>query len=109
MKKILAVFVTIIFATSLSLALAGCKKAEEKAQTTKVAAPIQKAAPATNVSPASPASAVPAVKDQQAPEAASSAKKPKRQLKSCYDEAKAKDLRGEERSRFMTDCIRSIK
>ena len=108
MKKIFAVIVAILFVASLSLLVVGCKKAEEKAQTSKAVAPAQKMAPAIKVPSASKDAS--AIKNPPAPEAAHPDNKSKQQqFRSCFDEAKAKALKGEERSKFMTDCIRAIK
>jgi ABC-type oligopeptide transport system substrate-binding subunit len=54
MKKILAIFVAMLFVASLSLAVAGCKKAEETApaEAPKVEAPVTQPAPAATAVPA---------------------------------------------------------
>lgn len=57
MKKIFAIFVAMLFVASLSLAVVGCKKAEETAPAPEATtAPAPEAAPA----PAPVATAVPA-------------------------------------------------
>jgi len=57
MKKIFAIFVAMLFVASLSLAVVGCKKAEETAPApAATAAP----APAPEAAPAPAATAVPA-------------------------------------------------
>jgi hypothetical protein len=56
MKKIFAIFVSMLFVASLSLSVVGCKKAEETAPAPKVEAP----APAATAVPAPAATAVPA-------------------------------------------------
>jgi len=59
MKKIFAIFVAMLFVASLSLAVVGCKKAEETAPA-PVAAPAPEAAPVATAVPAPVATAVPA-------------------------------------------------
>ena len=56
MKKIFAIFVAMLFVASLSIAVVGCKKAEETAPAPTVEAP----APAATAVPAPAATAVPA-------------------------------------------------
>ena len=48
MKKIFAIFISMLFVASLSLAVVGCKKAEEQApaEAPKVEAPVAQPAPA---------------------------------------------------------------
>ena len=48
MKKIFAIFIAMLFVASLSLAVVGCKKAEEPApaEAPKVEAPVAQPAPA---------------------------------------------------------------
>ena len=63
MKKIFAIFISMLFVASLSLAVVGCKKAEEPApaETPKVEAPVaQPGAPGAPGAPAPAATAVPA-------------------------------------------------
>jgi hypothetical protein len=62
MKKIFAIFVAMLFAASLSLAVAGCKKAEETApaEAPKVEAPVAQPAPAATAVPAPEAAPTPA-------------------------------------------------
>lgn len=58
MKKIFAIFVAMLFVASLSLAVVGCKKAEEPApaEAPKVEAPVAPApAPEAAPAPAAPA------------------------------------------------------
>ena len=55
MKKIFAIFVAMLLVASLSLAVVGCKKAEEAAP-----APEATTAPAPEAAPAPVATAVPA-------------------------------------------------
>jgi len=57
MKKIFAIFVSVLFFASLSLAVVGCKKAEEQkpAETPKVEAPAATPAPAATAVPAATA------------------------------------------------------
>jgi hypothetical protein len=62
MKKIFANFISMLFVASLSLAVVGCKKAEEPApaEAPKVEAPVAQPAPAATAVPAPAATAVPA-------------------------------------------------
>jgi hypothetical protein len=59
MKKLFAIFVAMLFVASLSLAVVGCKKAEEPApaEAPKVEAPV---APAPEAAPAPAPEAAPA-------------------------------------------------
>ncbi|MEQ8203144.1 MAG: hypothetical protein ABRQ31_05120, partial [Smithellaceae bacterium] len=68
MKKIFAIFVSVLFVASLSIAVVGCKKAEEPkpAETPKVEAPAAVPAPAATAAPA-------ATEAPAAPEAAATA------------------------------------
>lgn len=61
MKKIFAILVSVLFFASLSIAVVGCKKAEEQkpAEAPKVEAPAAQPAPAATAVPAA-ATAVPA-------------------------------------------------
>jgi hypothetical protein len=52
MKKIFAIFVAMLFVASLSLAVTGCKKAEETVPAPKVEAPVAQPAPAATAVPA---------------------------------------------------------
>lgn len=54
MKKIFAIFVAMLFVASLSLAVVGCKKAEETApaEAPKVEAPVAQPAPVGTAVPA---------------------------------------------------------
>jgi preprotein translocase subunit SecG len=53
MKKVLAILVTVCFVASLSLAVVGCKKEEQKpAEAPKVEAPAAQPAPAATAAPA---------------------------------------------------------
>lgn len=63
MKKILAIFISVLFFASLSIAVVGCKKEEQKpAEAPKVEAPAATPAPAATAAPAAPAAtAAPAV------------------------------------------------
>lgn len=62
MKKVLAIFVSVLFLASLSLAAVGCSKEEPKQEAAPaVAAPAAPAAPAeTPAAPAAPAAEAPA-------------------------------------------------
>jgi hypothetical protein len=61
MKKLFAIFVAMLFVASLSLALVGCKKAEETpAEAPKVEAPVAQPAPVGTAVPAAVGTAVPA-------------------------------------------------
>ena len=62
MKKIFAIFISMLFVASLSLAVVGCKKAEEPApaEAPKVEAPVAQPAPVGTVVPAPVGTAVPA-------------------------------------------------
>lgn len=61
MKKIFAIFVAMLFVASLSLAVVGCKKAEETAPAPEATtAPAPAPAPAPEAAPAPVATAVPA-------------------------------------------------
>jgi hypothetical protein len=53
MKKIFAIFISMLFVASLSLAVVGCKKAEEPApaEAPKVEAPVAQPAPAGTAVP----------------------------------------------------------
>jgi len=53
MKKVLAIFVSMIFLASLSIAVLGCKEAPKQDAAPKVEAPAAPAAPAA--APAAPA------------------------------------------------------
>jgi|WetSurMetagenome_2_1015567.scaffolds.fasta_scaffold495357_1 hypothetical protein len=107
MKKIMAIFVTMLFVTSLYFAVVGCKKAaEETAPAPKVQAPVAQPAPAATATPAPAATATP---EQSQKAESPSQKNPRKQLSSCYEQAKAKALMGDERKKFMTDCIRAIR
>ena len=66
MKKIFAIFISMLFVASLSLAVVGCKKAEEQApaEAPKVEAPVAQPAPVGTAVPA------PAPAPAPAPEAA---------------------------------------
>ncbi len=55
MKKIFAIFVSVLFFASLSLAIVGCGKEEKKAEAPKVEAPAATPAPAATAVPAAPA------------------------------------------------------
>mgnify|MGYP006902030180 FL=1 len=72
MKKIFAILVAMLFVASLSLAVVGCKKAEETApaEAPAVEAPAPEAAPA----PAPEAAPAPAPEAAPVPEAAPAAK-----------------------------------
>jgi hypothetical protein len=54
MKKIFAIFISMLFVASLSLAVVGCKKAEEPApaEAPKVEAPVAQPAPVGTAVPA---------------------------------------------------------
>ena len=54
MKKVFAIFISMLFFASLSLAVVGCKKAEEQApvEAPKVEAPVAMPAPAATAVPA---------------------------------------------------------
>ena len=54
MKKIFAIFISMLFVASLSLAVVGCKKAEEPApaEAPKVEAPVAQPAPVATAVPA---------------------------------------------------------
>ena len=52
MKKMFAIFVAMLFVASLSLAVVGCKKAEEPAPAPKVEAPVAQPAPVGTAVPA---------------------------------------------------------
>jgi hypothetical protein len=53
MKKLFAIFVAMLFVASLSLAVVGCKKAEETApEASKVEAPVAQPAPVGTAVPA---------------------------------------------------------
>ena len=53
MKKVLAILVTVCFVASLSFAVLGCKKEEQKpAEAPKVEAPAAQPAPAATAAPA---------------------------------------------------------
>ena len=58
MKKVMAIFVSVLFLASLSLAAVGCSKKEEPAPAPAVEAPAAPAAPAA--APAAPAAPAPA-------------------------------------------------
>jgi hypothetical protein len=62
MKKIFAIFISMLFVASLSLAVVGCKKAEEPApaEAPKVEAPVAQPAPMGTAVPAPMGTAVPA-------------------------------------------------
>jgi hypothetical protein len=62
MKKIFAIFISMLFVASLSLAVVGCKKAEEPApaEAPKVEAPVAQPAPVGTAVPAPVGTAVPA-------------------------------------------------
>jgi len=62
MKKVLAIFVSVLFLASLSLAAVGCSKQEEPAPAPAVEAPAAPAAeaPAAPAAPAAEAPAAPA-------------------------------------------------
>jgi len=68
MKKIIAIFVAMLFVASLSFAVVGCKKAEEPVPTEapKVEAPVAPA-PADNAVPAPAPEATPAPAAAPAP------------------------------------------
>ena len=68
MKKIFAIFVSVLFFASLSLAIVGCGKEEKKAEAPKVEAPAATPAPAATAMPAAPAAtAMPAAPAAPAP------------------------------------------
>ncbi len=69
MKKIFAIFVSVLFFASLSLAVVGCKKEEQKpAEAPKVEAPAATPAPAATAMPAATAApAAPAATAAPAP------------------------------------------
>jgi len=68
MKKVLAILVSVCFVASLSLAVLGCKKEEQKpAEAPKVEAPAAQPAPAATAAPAAPAEAAPAATAAPAP------------------------------------------
>ena len=53
MKKIFAIFISVLFFAALSLAIVGCKKEEQKpAEAPKVEAPAAQPAPAAPAAPA---------------------------------------------------------
>ena len=61
MKKIFAIFISMLFVASLSLAVVGCKKEEQTTvEAPKVEAPVAQPAPAATAVPAPAATAVPA-------------------------------------------------
>ena len=62
MKKIFAIFISMLFVASLSLAVVGCKKAEEPApaEAPKVEAPVAQPAPMGTAVPAPMGTVVPA-------------------------------------------------
>ncbi len=62
MKKVLAIFVSVLFLASLSLAAVGCSKKEEPAPAPAVETPAAPAAPAAEApaAPAAPAAEAPA-------------------------------------------------
>ncbi len=66
MKKVFAIILSLLFFVTFSLAVVGCKKAEEQkpAEPPKVAAPAPAPAPAPGApaAPAAPAPAAPAAK-----------------------------------------------
>jgi hypothetical protein len=69
MKKIFAIFISMLFVASLSLAVVGCKKAEEPApaEAPKVEAPVAQPAPVGTAVPAPVGTAVPAPAPAPAP------------------------------------------
>ena len=69
MKKIFAIFISMLFVASLSLAVVGCKKAEEPApaEAPKVEAPVAQPAPVGTAVPAPIGTAVPAPAPAPAP------------------------------------------
>ena len=69
MKKIFAIFISMLFVASLSLAVVGCKKAEEPApaEAPKVEAPVAQPAPIGTAVPAPVGTAVPAPAPAPAP------------------------------------------
>lgn len=71
MKKIFAIFVSVLFFASLSIAVVGCKKEEQKpAEAPKVEAPAAQPAPAATAEPAAAAAtAAPAAPATAAPAA----------------------------------------
>jgi len=71
MKKIFAIFVSVLFFASLSIAVVGCKKEEQKpAEAPKVEAPAAQPAPAGTTEPAAAAAtAAPAAPATAAPAA----------------------------------------
>ena len=61
MKKVFAIFISMLFFASLSLAVVGCKKEEQApVEAPKVEAPVAQPAPAATAVPAPAATAVPA-------------------------------------------------
>lgn len=61
MKKIFAIIISVLFFASLSIAVVGCKKAEEpKPAAPKVEAPAATPAPGAAAAPAAPAAPAPA-------------------------------------------------
>jgi len=60
MKKVFAIFVTVLFVASLSFSVVGCKKAEEPAPAPAVEAPAPAPAPEAAPAPAPAPEAAPA-------------------------------------------------
>jgi len=62
MKRVFAVFLSLLFFVTLSFAVVGCQKAEEKkpAEPVKKEAPVPAPAPGTGPAPAAPAPVAPA-------------------------------------------------
>jgi hypothetical protein len=67
MKKIFAIFISMLFVASLSLAVVGCKKAEEPAPAPKVEAPVAQPAPVGTAVPAPAPESAPAPAAAPAP------------------------------------------
>jgi hypothetical protein len=61
MKKVFAILISVLFFASLSIAVIGCKKEEQKpAEAPKVEAPAAQPAPAATAAPAPAATEAPA-------------------------------------------------